>query len=216
MTQPVNPQQNPFSQPEPGPVPGQPTPPAPQPAVASFIPPTVAAAVANPRARKGTSAGTMAFVAAVVIAAAGLGFAGGRLTAPASTTNGRGAAGNGGFAGNFGNRSFNPDASGNPNRGLGGFFGGAGASIDGQVTAISNGSITIQTSSGQSLTLQVPSTVAYHTQAAGSSSDVAVGSKVQLSVGRGGPGASGLPAASGQPGNGGFQMDVTDITVLGQ
>ncbi len=214
MTQPPAPQQNPFAHPEPGPVPGQPTPPAPQPAVPSFIPPSVIAASASPRPRQGASGGTIAFVAAIVIAAAGLGFAGGRLTAPAST-NARGNFANGGFAG-FARGSFNPEAGG-AGRGFGGVFGAGGLSIDGQVTAVSNGSITIQTASGQSVTLQVPSTVTYHTQAAGSSSDVTVGAHVQLSATRGAAAAaSGGPAPSGQPGDGGLQLDVTDITVLGQ
>jgi hypothetical protein len=216
VTQPSDPQQNPFPHLEPGPVPGQPTPPAPQPAVASFIPPSVVAAAARPAARQGTPASTIAFVAAIVIAAAGLGFAGGRLTAPASAS-ARGNFANGGFS-NFARGSFNPNASGNPDRGLGGAaFGVGDIAIDGQVTAVSSSSITVQTANGQTVTLQLPSTVTYHTQAAGSSTDVTVGAHVQLSVARGNaPTASGGPAPSGQPGNGGFQMDVTDITVLGK
>ncbi len=212
MTQPSDPQQNPFAHPEPGPVPGQPTPPVPQPAVASFIPPSVVAAAARPAPRKGTSASTIAFVAAIVIAAAGLGFAGGRLTAPASAV-ARGNFANGGFGG-FARGSFNPEASGNPDRAFGGAaFGAGGIAIDGQVTAVSNGSITVQTANGQDVTLQVPTTVTYHTQAAGSSSDVTVGAHVQLSVARNGAPAGGAGAPSGQPGNG-AQLDVTDITVL--
>ncbi len=216
MTQPPSPQQNPFAHPESGPVPGQPTPPAPQPAVPSFIPPSVVAASANPRPRQGgVSGGTIAFVVAIVIAAAGLGFAGGRLTAPASTS-ARGNFANGGF-GNFARGSFNPEASGNPGRGgFGGAFGAGSVAIEGQVTAVSSGSITVQTASGQSVTLQVPSTVTYHTQAAGAPSDVTVGAHVQLSIARGAPAASGGPTASGEPGNGGVGLDVTDITVLGK
>jgi hypothetical protein len=216
VTQPINPGQSPFAPPEPGPVPGQPAPQPGQPIVPSFIPPTVAAAVAKPQSRKGASAGTMAFVAAVVVAAAGLGFAGGRLTAPATTTRG-----NGQF-GNVPGGSFSPNASGGANRG--GFgLGGGNVSITGQVTAISNGSITIQTSNGQSVTLQVPATVTYHAQASAAPTDVAVGTNVQVSVSRGGGrnDASGQPAASGQPGAGGgtggfggFSMTVTDITVV--
>ena len=187
-----------------------------QPVVPSFIPPTVAAAVARPKARTGTSALTVALVAAFVIAGAGLGFAGGRLTAPAAAP----ARGNGQFGGNFPGGSFNPNASGNPGRngGAGGFAGfGGNTTIDGQITAVADGSITVQTSNG-SVTLQVPSTVTYHTQAAATSTDVAVGSKVQVTVTRPNfrPDASGQPGASGQPaiGQGGISLTATDITVL--
>ena len=216
MTQPSNPGQNPFAQPEPGPAPVQPSSQA-QPVVPSFIPPTVAAAVAKPPARKGASAGTMAFVAAIVVAGAGLGFAGGRLTAPAAAT-GRG---NGNFpAGNFPGGSFNPTASGAANN-RGGFgVGGGNVSIEGQVTAIANGSITIQTANGQPITLTVPSTATYHAQASAAPTDVAVGTNVQVSATRGGgrADASGQPAASGGAGGpggfGGFSMTVTDITIV--
>lgn len=200
-----------------GPVPVPPTgasqAPAGQPYVPTFIPPTVAAAAANPKPKGKVSGGTIAFVVAVVIAAAGLGFAGGRLTAPAAT--GRGNFPNGG---NFPGASFDPNASGNPNRGGFGGFGGGSISLSGQVTAVANGSITVQTASGQSLTLQVPSTVTYHAQASAAPTDVTVGSQVQVSVNRGNlrPDASGQPAASGQPGAGASALTVTDITVLGK
>lgn len=230
---PSQPQPSPFAPPEPGPATGQPAstgqpmPPYaqapsyggqlghPSQPVPSFIPPTVAAAVGKPKARTAVSAGSLAFVAAIVIAGAGLGFAGGRLTAPAAAANGRT-----GFGGNFARGSFTPDASGNPGRGaFGGLnFGGAAGniSIDGTVTAVSGSSITLQTASGQSVTLQIPSTATYHSQAAATSSDVAVGSSVAVSVSRPNRGAeaSGQPAPSGQPGAGAFGFDVTDITVL--
>lgn len=243
-------QPSPFPAPEPGPVAGQPPyqsqpggyptqPPGPgmgqptfaspgqpaqapygQPVVPSFIPPSVASAAANPKRRTGSSAGTLAFVVAVVVAAAGLGFAGGRLTAPAAATRS-------GFTGQNGGNfpGANPNASGNPNRGFGGLGGAfAGAiSLDGQVTSVANGSITIQTANGQSVTLQVPSTATYHAQAPATSSDVTVGSKVQVSVSRPARAeGSAQPEASGQPGQGlgggqgGFGLTVTDITVVGK
>ena len=248
---PTRPQPSPFPPPEPGPTPrpvpgrgdshpaqsgtypsqtgtvqGQPTyappgqpafqAPHPQPAVPSFIPPSAASVAANSRSRGGSSAGALAFVVAVVIAAAGLGFAGGRLTAPTAAT-ARGFAGRSG--GNF--PAFNPNASGNPNRGGFGRLAGGTVSIDGQVTAVANGSITVQTPNGQSITLQVPSTATYHAQAPATSSDVTVGSQVQLSVSRpnGRAEGSGQPEASGQPGTvapGGFGFTVTDITVVGK
>ena len=230
---PNQPPRSPFSSPESGqptpqpgyPVAGQPAPqpvmqPV-QPVAPSFIPPSVVAAAGKPKSGGRISAGTIVFTAALIVAAVGVGFAAGRVTAP-STPN-RTA-----FNGQFGG----PNASGNPNGGNrggfggGAFLGGGGASIsiDGKVTAVSDGSITIQTANGQSVTLQVPSTATYHAQAPANSSDVIVGSNVQISASRPTRAeASNQPAPSGSPttggGNGGgnfggFGMSVTDITVL--
>jgi hypothetical protein len=181
--------------------------------VPSFIPPTVAAAVANPKPKSRVAGGTALFVVAVVVAAAGLGFAAGRVTAPAST-------GRTGFAGNFGGGnfpggSFAPGGAGNANRGGFGGFGAGNISVTGQVTAVANGSITIQTASGQSVTLEVPSTATYHAQASAAPSDVTVGSQVQVSASRPNFRAEGsaAPAPSGQPGAQGG-LTVTDITLL--
>lgn len=186
--------------------------PARRPMVPSFIPPSVVAAVATPKPKSRVPAGTVAFVAALLVASAGLGFAGGRVTAPTAA------------ARTFGNGNGFPTASGGAggvgrNGGLGGFATGA-TSVTGQVTAIANGSITIQTSAGQSVTVEVPSTVTYHAQAAATSTDVGVGAQVQLTVNRPtgfrGPDASGAPAASTPTGNGGFNLTATDILVLGK
>jgi hypothetical protein len=248
---PNQPPRSPFGTPEPGqPGAGQPTPqpgypvagqPAQQPPMQpvqpvapSFIPPSVAAAAGKPKSGGRISAGTVVFTAALIVAAVGVGFAAGRVTAPATPNRtaftGQFGGGNGQFGGP--NASGSPgNGNGNGNRGFGGAFVGGGAaniSIDGKVTAVSNGSITIQTANGQSVTLQVPSTATYHAQAPANASDVIVGSSVQVSVGRPtGPEASGQPAPSGSPttgggngngnGNGrnfGFGMSVTDITVL--
>jgi len=132
-------------------------------------------------------------------------FAAGRATAPASTaTNGRGFTGNGGaFGGTFG-----PNASGAPGRGgFGGAFAGGGLTIEGTVTAVTADSITLQLTSGQSITIPTDSQTTYHTRAAATASDVATGSTVlvQLSGGRGttgGGGGDGGPAASGAPNRG--------------
>jgi hypothetical protein len=191
---------------------------APQrPMVPSFIPPSVAAAALAPTPRSRVSAGTIGFVLAIVVAAAGLGFAGGRLTAPPAATNGRTNFGaNGGAGGN------GPTASGGVGRNGGGFGGGAfntgDISLLGQVTAIADGSITIQTAGGQNVTIQVPTSVTYHAQAGAAATDVKVGSSVQLTVTRPNfrPDASGAPIASQQTTNGGagFQLSATDILVL--
>ena len=187
-----------------------------RPQVPAFIPASVAAKAANPEP-KGSKMSVMAvaFVAALVVAAAGLGFAGGRLTAPANT--GRGNFGNGA------NGGFQPGASGLPGGTRGGFGGGFGGNIavTGTVTAIANGSITVQTSSGQNVTVEVPATVTYHAQAGATATDVSVGSSVELTVKAGGrPDASGAPGGNPAPGGnggpGGFTMSATDILVLGK
>jgi hypothetical protein len=210
-----DPTQPPSGQPRPDQ--GAPAPAPQRPMVPSFIPPSVAAAAINPKPRAKVSAGTIGFVLAIVVAAAGLGFAGGRLTAPAATT-GRGSFGN--FGANGANGANGPTASGAPGRngGIGGFNTG-NIALTGQVTAIADGSLTVQTASGQSITVGVPSTVTYHAQAGASATDVKVGSSVELTVSRPnfrGAEASGAPAASQQttPGGAGFQLSATDILVM--
>ena len=183
-----------------------------RPQVPSFIPPSVAAKAANPEPKGSkTSAMAIALVAALVIAAAGLGFAGGRITAPAAP--GRGNFGNGGFQPGA-SGGFQPGASGVPGGNRGGFggFGGGNIALTGTVTAIANGSITVQTSAGQNVTVELPADVTYHAQASAAATDVSVGSSVEITVK-----AGGRPDASGAPGgNGGFTMSATDILVMGK
>ena len=205
---------------EPRPEPGAPSPAPQRPMVPSFIPPSVAAAALAPTPRTRVSGLTVAFVLAMVVAAAGLGFAGGRVTAPVAAPTGRGNFGN---LGNGANGANGPTASGGVGRngGAGGFgaFGAGNTSLTGQVTAIADGTITIQTAAGQSVTIEVPASVTYHAQAGATATDVKVGSSVELSVSRPnfrGPDASGAPIASQQTTNGGtgLQLSATDILLL--
>ena len=185
-----------------------------RPLVPSFIPASVAAKAANPEPKNSkTSAIAIAFVAALVIASAGLGFAGGRLTAPAGTARGN-------FP-NGANGGFQPGASGVPGGNRGGFGGGGlgGAiAVTGTVTAMANGTITVQTSAGQNITVSVPAGVTYHAQASAAAADVSIGSSVEITVKTGGrPEASGAPGGNPAPGgNGGFAMSATDILVMGK
>ncbi len=204
--------------PRPDPLSGGPAPTPQRPMVPSFIPPSVASAAASPKPRSKVSAGTMGFIVAMVVAAAGLGFAGGRVTAPAATNT----------RANFGNAGANgangPTASGGfgRNGGNGGFggFGGGNISVTGQVAAIADGSITVTTTGGQNVTVELPSSVTYHAQAGASATDVKVGTSVELSVSRPnfrGADASGAPIASQQTTSGGaagLQLSATDILVL--
>ena len=129
-------------------------------------------------------------------------FAAGRATAPAAAaTNGRGFNGNGQA---FGGGGLAPNASGAPGRGgFGGAFAAGGLTIEGTVTAVTTDSITLQLTSGQSITIPTDSQTTYHTRAAAKPSDVATGSTVQVQLsGRGftgGGGQDGGPTASGAP-----------------
>jgi hypothetical protein len=196
--------QQPF-QPAPAPLP-----PAGSPATPSFIPASVMLA---PKKASGgrVATGTIVLVLAGFVAAAGIGFAGGRATAPQATT----AARNFGNGANGGNGF--PNASGLTG-GAGGLgaLGGGGTEVTGAVTAVGNGTITLQIAGGQSVTITVPSTATYHGQTAASAADVAVGSQVQVTITRlgfrdGRPDASGAPAASA---GAGLSITASDITLI--
>jgi hypothetical protein len=192
----------------------------------SYIPAGVVPKATPPKAKGGTSLLTIALIGAVVIAAVGIGFAGGRATAPTATGRGNG----GGFA-NGGNGGGFPTGSGRPGGGFGGGFGALGAgsiALSGSVVAIGNGTITVQPANGAApVTIDVPSTTTYHAQAAATTTDVSVGSQVQVTVNRpqfrGGPDASGAPgggganpaASPGARGNG-SSLTATDILVTGK
>jgi hypothetical protein len=130
---------------------------------------------------------------ALVVAVGGVAFAVGRSTAPAVGTGGRA---------NFGTngQGFGPNASGAP----GGGFGGAGAgglSVEGTVTAISADSITVQLTSGQSVTIPTNAQTTWHQREAATAADVTSGSTVIVQL-QGGRGALGAGNGNGGQGNG--------------
>jgi hypothetical protein len=142
---------------------------------------------------------------ALVVAVGGVAFAVGRSTAPAAAASNAGRFGaNGGFAGQGG-----PTASGAPGA-FGAGLGGGGVSVQGTVTAISADSITLQLTSGQTITIPTDAQTTWHQRAAATAADVTSGSTVvvQLQGGRGafgngngnGQGQGNGPAASGAPG----------------
>lgn len=150
------------------------------------------------------SRGTSGFVnlalgLALVVAAAGVAFAVGRATAPATTATqatpgGRNFPG-GGFGGPNG-----PGASGAPN---GGGFGLGAASIEGTVESATADSVTIRTSSGALITVGLSPATTYHEAATATAAAVEPGRRVVVRVDglgrRGGPGASGAPSSSIAP-----------------
>ncbi len=144
------------------------------------------------RPRRTTSILNLLLALAALVAVAGVAFAVGRVTTPASTAAANRATNGGQFGGG-------PRPSG----GTGGFgrgFGGA-ASIQGTVTASSPNSLTISLASGQSVTFATDGSTTFHRETAGSSADVTTGKQVIVQItGRGfGPGESPgpSPAASG-------------------
>ena len=183
----------------------------------SFIPAGIGAKPAPAKATKRGGLLTGALVVAALIAALGVGFAAGRVTSPQQTGTGRGQ----GFGNGNGNGSGFPNASGRPGNGFGGFAAGSIA-VSGSVVAMGNGTITVQPAGGSgTVRIAVPNTTTYHSQGSASSTDVAIGSQVQVTVNRpqfrGGADASGAPAASGNPGAGtNAALTATDILLTGK
>lgn len=180
---------------------------------ASFIPASVALGAKKPSQGR-VATGTIVLVLAGFVAAAGIGFAGGRATAPQPAAAARNF-GNGANGGNFPNAS--GFGGGNGAAGAFGALGGGGTEITGSVTAVGDGTLTITIAGGQSVTVTVPSTATYHGQTSASASDVAVGSQVQVSINRAGfrggrPDASGAPGAN--PAAGGLTLTATDVTIV--
>lgn len=144
---------------------------------------------------------------ALVVATAGVAFAVGRATAPASAATG---------LPNFGGRNFPgggnfPGASNNPNGGGSGGLGGLGGglTIEGTVESISGDAVTIRTVSGTTITVGLSSDTEYHQAAEGAASDVQPGATVVVRVDGGFRGAGGGPGASGAPSLG----TASDVTV---
>lgn len=168
--------------------------------------------------KKSSRGGTIALLVAAFIAAAGLAFAAGRLTAPAAAASG--------ISGPTGGFGFGPGRSLAPGQTFptGGQFGGGrafagGLTVRGEVTSIASDSITVKMDDGTTLQIPLNSSTTYHQATSSTSSAVAVGDEVAVQAGpatstSGGAGAT--PAASpGAGGLGQFQLSpATDVTVV--
>ena len=179
-------------------------PPAPFP-----VPPVLPAVSAPAPVKRRRDPLTIVLVAAAFVALGGVGFAAGRVTAPATANAGNGRGG-GAFVGPGG--SFTPGGNGGFNR-----IAGA-VSITGTITEVTADHITLKLANGSTLTVPVDSNTAYHRQASASSTDVTSGTQVQvqLSAGANGGGGGGQqPGASGAPGNR-TVGPASDITIVGQ
>jgi len=139
----------------------------------------------------------VALVGALGLAVAGVGFAAGRVTAPAPTTAGVFPGGNGGqfpipsggvFPG--GNR---PNGG---NGGPGGLFAGGGVTLEGTVESISDTTLTLKTTGGQTIQIALDGTTAYHAQSDATVQDVTTGAKVLVRLDLAGQGGTGTGTGS--------------------
>ena len=174
----------------------------PQPSpVANPPEPVATPAPSAPAARRGNARLlNYALIGAVVLAIAGVAFAAGRITAPTSAN---GIQRVGVFNGTGGVR---PGASGAPDV-RGGFFGGAGPTLEGTVESVTDTTLTLKTADGQTIQIALSDTTTYHAQTDASSSAVATGGKVLVRVGfRGGQGTGDAPGAG--------NLSASDVTVV--
>lgn len=149
--------------------------------------------------------------AALVLAIGGVAFAIGRTTAPVSTAvTFPGTLGNGGFA-TGPDASLAPGASFAPGvggpAGRPGFLGAGGLAIDGTVTAIDAGSITLTLDSGETMSFALDGATTYHEAATSAADSVAVGDAVSVKVS-----GAGVPGGNGG-GAGAAGLTASDITV---
>ena len=183
--------------------------PAPQP------PSSARATVHVPNRQRRANSSTALLIVAGLIAVGGVGFAIGHVTGGSASTTQAGAGGN--ANGQFGpggsfqpNGSFRPDGSFAPGDGGGrnGAVIGGSSLVTGTVTAITSDSMTIQLSSGQTITVALDSSTSFHSQTSSSSSAVATGSTVIVKTTTG-------ASASASPGTGGDDSTrtATDVTV---
>lgn len=152
--------------------------------------------------RKSNRTGNLLLAVAGIVAIAGIAFAAGRFTAPAAAVT----PGNGNF-GLFPGGSFDPGSfpGGQGGPGQGGPGAGFGnATLRGEVTAVSDSSITLELQNGSTIDVPIDESTDYQAATEATPSEVAVGSSVlvqpsDVSFTPGtGPGAS-LDPSNGQP-----------------
>ena len=148
---------------------------------------------------------TALLVISAMVALGGVAFAVGRVTSTGQSGTGQAAAGvANGQNDQIGVSGFGPNASGAPGlalAGRAGGFGGGSGTISGTVMSVTPGSITIQESTGQTVTVSTGSSTAYNTQVAAASSDVTTGATVLIqTTTTSAAAAAGSPSASASPG----------------
>jgi len=196
-TNPTSPAPGPETQPfEPAP----PEPATPEPVLSTGVKPATKPGPNRPRSSMWVNA---ALALALAVAIGGIGFAAGRMTAPASAAGANG--GNGFRFGGGGQGGYFPGGAGafGGNGGAGGAggrgaFGGGGASIQGTVDSISADTLTLKLANGQTIQIALDGTTTYHAQTTAASSDVKTGGTVivRIQVNRGAEGGALSPSAS--------------------
>jgi hypothetical protein len=187
------------------------------------VPVSAVSTVRSAPARRRRGLVDVVLVAATVVAVSGIGFAVGRITAPA-TASAAANAGTGRGTGQFpggGTGGAGTGANGGqfPGGGQGGFGAGGGVTITGQVVDVAADHLTLKLASGQTIQIPLTGTTTFHSQAAATAADVTPGSTVNVQVSRGargtgGPGASPAPGASAPPAGGGGFGAASDVTVV--
>jgi hypothetical protein len=143
-------------------------------------------------------------IVALALAVGGVAFAIGRSTAPAATTvPGFGPGANVGPLG-----SFAPGAGGGNGAGPDGLVGSGGLTIDGVVTSIDAGTMSVTLDSADIVTVTLDDATTYHSAAEASEEDVAVGDEVAVRVSGGGRFGFG-PDASSAP-----SLTARDVTII--
>ncbi|MGH9888252.1 MAG: hypothetical protein ACREBE_22150, partial [bacterium] len=157
----------------------------PEPAAAGFAPPSPSApspsgSSAAPARSRANAARllNLALIGALVLAVAGVGFATGRMTAPAQAASiGTGRLGGDGFVrngyGQFGTGQFGNGGGQGPV----GIGGAGGLTIEGTVESVTGTTMTIKTADGQTQQVALDASTTYHAQTDASSDDVATGGK---------------------------------------
>jgi hypothetical protein len=148
---------------------------------------------------------------ALVVAVGGVAFAVGRTTAPAAAATGnRGNFGAGNFLGP--GASLAPGASAAPGGLIGGGQGGLGGglTVSGTVQSVTSDTLTIETTSGQTVELGLDTDTTYHRKTDGAAADVAAGSTVEVQLDF--AGGLGRPTASADTSSlGGTASSVTVV-----
>ena len=181
-----------------------------EPLLSPAAPPAATVPVAAVKAKPGGSRLlNVALAGALVLAIAGVAFAIGRFTAPATASAGGFQNGNGGqfFRNGQGGQGGANGGQGGP----GGLFAG-GLTVEGTVESVTDTTLTLKTASGQTIQIALNGSTTYHAQTDATASDVTTGGKVLVRLnGRGGfVGGNGGPAASGAP----TSPTANDVTVV--
>jgi hypothetical protein len=184
--------------------------PEPEPELSPLSRPAKPAPGLKARPAKRDSSTMILLLIAGMVAIGGVAFAAGRLTASPAAA----AAASDRLGGGFARASLAPGETFNPGAfggGLGrGGAGGLSGGVTGTVQSINGSTLTLMLSTGSTVTIDLSGTTTYHNETAGSSSDVKVGSKVQVQI-------NAAAAASGTPNpsaSGGRTLTASDILVV--